>query len=314
MADVGAVLETVKLRKEYKDVVAVDDLDLQLQQGDIFGLIGPNGAGKTTAIRMMATLLKPTSGSAYIDGHDIFRSPEKVRGVIGYMPDFFGVYDDLRVWEYLSFFAAAYKIPGRRRAGIIEDVLELTDLKLNRDWNVRDLSRGMKQRLCVAKTLIHDPKVLLLDEPASGLDPKARFEIREILKELGNMGKTILVSSNILPELADYCNKIGLIEKGKLIVSGDVSYVLSHLGAGSVLEIVVREGVETARDILEKRPDIANVDIKGNTIKARYTGKRDDVCEVLTELVGKKVKISSFHEAALDLEDAFLKFTGGAVS
>ena len=314
MANEGAMVKIVKLRKEYKGIAVVDGLDLQLEQGDIFGLIGPNGAGKTTTIKMLATLLKPTSGSAYIDGHDIFRFPEKVRGVIGYMPDFFGVYDDLKVWEYLSFFAAAYKIPRRRRVGLMEDVMELTDLSVKRNSHVRDLSRGMKQRLCVAKTLIHDPKVLLLDEPASGLDPRARFEIREILKELGDMGKTIVVSSNILPELVDFCNKIGVIEKGKLLVSGDVSEVLSQLGAGSALEIEVCEGIETAKNILEQRLDIANVDVRGNTLKAQYTGKRDDVCEVLTELVSKQVKVKSFHEAALDLEDAFLNLTEGAVS
>lgn len=314
MANEGAMVKIVKLRKEYKGIAAVDDLDLQLEQGDIFGLIGTNGAGKTTTIKMLATLLKPTSGSAYIDGHDVFRSPEKVRGIIGYMPDFFGVYDDLKVWEYLSFFAAAYKIPRRRRVGLMDDVLELTDLNVKRNSHVRDLSRGMKQRLCIAKTLIHDPKVLLLDEPASGLDPRARFEIREILKELGDMGKTILVSSNILPELADLCNKIGVIEKGRLLVSGDVSDVISQLGAGSVLEIEVCEGMETAKNILEQRLDIANVDVEGNTLKAQYTGKHDDVCEVLTELVSKQVKVKSFHEAALDLEDAFLNLTEGAVS
>jgi ABC-2 type transport system ATP-binding protein len=314
MSDREVVLRTVKLRKEFKDVVAVDDLDLQLERGDIFGLIGPNGAGKTTTIKMLATLLRPTSGSAYIEGYDVFRAPEKVRGIIGYMPDFFGVYGDLEVWEYLSFFAAAYKIPRRKRVGLIEDVLELTELSVKRNSYVRDLSRGMKQRLCVAKTLIHDPKVLLLDEPASGLDPRARFEIREIFKELGNMGKTILISSNILPELADFCNKIGIIERGELLVSGDVSVILSQLGAGSVLEIRMHEGMEKAKEILERRPDVGNIDIKGNTFKVQYTGRPDDVHSVLTELVNERVEVLSFHEAALDLEDAFLKVTKGIVS
>ena len=307
------VMETVKLRKEFKGVVAVDDLDLQLERGDIFGLIGPTGAGKTTTIRMLAMLLRPTSGSAYINGHDIFRAPKKVRGIIGYMPDFFGV-SDLKVWEYLDFFAAAYKIRKRRRMGLIEDVLELTDLSVKRDSYIRDLSRGMKQRLCVAKTLIHDPEVLILDEPASGLDPRARFEIREILKELGDMGKTIFITSNILPELADFCNKIGIIEKGKLLVSGDVNSILSQLGAGSVLEIRVHEGLEKAKEILERRPDVGDMDIKGNTFKIQYTGKPDDVHNVLAELVNERVAVSSFHEAALDLEDAFLRVTEGAAS
>ena len=308
------VVKTVKLRKEYKGVVAVDDLDLQLEQGDIFGLIGPNGAGKTTIIRMLATLLKPTSGSAYIDGYDVFRSPGKVRGIIGYMPDLFGVYGDLKVCEYLDFFAAAYRIPKRRRVGIIEDVLELTDLSVKRDSYIRNLSRGMKQRLCVAKTLIHDPKVLLLDEPASGLDPRARFEIREILKELANMGKTIFISSNILSELADFCNKIGIIEKGELLVSGDVSAILSQLGAGVVLEIRVRDGVGKAKEILQRRPDVGSIDVKGSILKAQYTGRSRDVCSVLAELVNEQVEVASFHETGLDLEDAFLKVTKGVVS
>jgi len=311
MSDQEIVVEAVKLCKEYKGFAAVDDLDLQLDQGDIFGLIGPNGAGKTTAIKMLATLLKPTSGSVHIYGNDILRSPDKIRGIIGYMPDFFGVYDDLKVWEYLDFFGAAYKIPKRQRMGLIEDVLELTDLNAKRDSYVRDLSRGMKQRTCIAKTLIHDPKVLFLDEPASGLDPRARFEIREILKELGSMGKTILISSNILPELADFCNKIGIIENGKLLLNGYVDDILSKLGAGSVLEIEIHAGMEKAKEILHQRPDIDSMDVKGNTIKMQYSGSREDVHKILTELVNQQVEVSSFHEATLDLEDAFLKLTKG---
>ena len=314
MAHREVIVETVKLRKEYKGNVAVDDLDLQLEAGDIFGLIGPNGAGKTTTIKMLATLLKPSSGSAYIDGHDVLRSPVKIRGLIGYMPDFFGVYDDLKVWEYLSFFAAAYRLPRHSRVGLIEDVLELTDLIVKRDSYVRSLSRGMRQRLCLAKALIHDPKVLLLDEPASGLDPKARFEIREILRELGNMGKTILVSSNILSELADFCNKIGVMEKGKLLISGDMNSILSQLRAGATLEIRIHQGVERAEEILQQRTDVENIDVKGNTLKVSYTGKIEDSHNILTELVNQQIQVSSFHETALDLEDAFLKLTQGVVS
>lgn len=230
MSDQETVVETVKLRKEFKKSVAVDDLDLQIKRGDIFGLIGANGAGKTTVIRMLATLLRPTSGSAYIFGYDINRKPEKVRGIIGYIPDFFGVYDDLKVWEYLNFFATAYKIPKHRRSETVSDVLELMDLNADKDSYIRYLSRGMKQRLCIARALIHDPAVLLLDEPASGLDPKARFELREILKELQSMGKTILISSSILPELADLCNRMGIMRDGKLLFSGDAGSILSQKG------------------------------------------------------------------------------------
>jgi len=183
------MLEVQHLRKEYRNLTAVKDLSFQLEQGDIFGFIGPNGAGKTTTIKILATLLRPTAGRAVIDGIDVVRFPEAVRAIIGYMPDFFGVYDDIKVWEYLDFFAAAYKIPRVKRPGIIDDVLELTDLTIKKEAYVEELSRGMKQRLCLAKTLVHDPKVLLLDEPASGLDPRARIEIKELLKELKSMGR-----------------------------------------------------------------------------------------------------------------------------
>lgn len=307
-------IEAVELRKEYKGIVVVDDLNLQLEQGDIFGLIGPNGSGKTTVIRMLATLLKPSSGSVYIGGHDIIRSPEKIRGIIGYMPDFFEVYGDLKVWEYLSFFAAAYKIPKRKRIALIDDVLELTDLITKRDSYTCNLSRGMRQRLCVAKTLINDPKVLLLDDPASGLDPKARFEIREIIKELGSMGKTILLSSNILSELSDLCNKIGIIEQGKLQFSGDIDSISSQLDEGVILEINIHSGMERAREILAGRSDIGNVNVRGDVLNVQYTGKRVDMHRILAELVNENVQISSFCETTINLEDTFLRLTEGSVS
>ena len=209
------MIQIQHLRKEYKELVAVKDLNLELEAGDIFGFIGPNGAGKTTTIKMLSTLLTPTAGRAMVDGIDVVRYPEQVRGIVGYMPDFFGVYDDIKVWEYLDFFAAAYRIPKDKRPQIIDDVLTLTDLNVKKDSYVESLSRGMKQRLCLAKTLVHDPKVLLLDEPASGLDPRARIEIKELLKELKAMGKTIIVSSHILPELADFCNKSGSSKRAR---------------------------------------------------------------------------------------------------
>src|SRR6266700_2154094 len=231
------MIEIKHLRKEYKDLVAVKDLTLDLDQGDIFGFIGPNGAGKTTTIKMLATLLIPTAGSAMMNGIDVVRYPEQIRSIVGYMPDFFGVYDDIKVWEYLDFFAAAYRIPKDKRPQIIDDVLTLTDLNVKKDSYVESLSRGMKQRLCLAKTLVHDPKVLLLDEPASGLDPRARIEIKELLKELKAMGKTIIVSSHILPELADFCNKIGIIEKGEMLISGDVTDIIRQLAGHHMLEV-----------------------------------------------------------------------------
>jgi len=242
------------LRKEYRNIVAVKDLSLTLEAGDIFGFIGPNGAGKTTTIKMLSTLLRPTAGRAFIDGIDVVREPDKVRGIIGYMPDNFGVYDDIKVWEYLDFFAAAYRIGRDKRPQIIDDVLELTDLGAKKNAYVEELSRGMKQRLCLAKTLVHDPKVLLLDEPASGLDPRARVEIKELLKELKAMGKTIIISSHILPELSDFCNKIGIIEQGELIVSGDVEDIMRQVAGAQRLVIkVMSPDVETALRLLKAR-------------------------------------------------------------
>jgi ABC-2 type transport system ATP-binding protein len=314
MSDREVMVETVELRKEFNGVVAVDDLNLQLARGDIFGFIGPNGAGKTTTIKILATLLKPTSGSAYIGGYDVFHSPEKVRGIIGYMPDSFGVYGHLKVREYLDFFAAAYRIPKSGRVGLIQDCLELTDLSGKRESYIRDLSRGMKQRVCLAKTLVHDPEVLLLDDPASGLDPGARIEIKEIFKELGSMGKTVFISSNILPELTDFCNKIGIIEDGRLLASGDANVILSELGPPLVLEIEVHEGVEKAREILERRPDVEDIDIKGNILEIGYTGRSEDIHKILSELVSEQVEVSSFHESSLGLEGAFLKLTKGIIS
>lgn len=304
------------LRKEYSNnLVAVKDLSLNLERGDIFGFIGPNGAGKTTTIKMLATLLRPTSGRAFIDGVDVTREPERVRGIIGYMPDNFGVYDDIKVWEYLDFFAAAYKIPREKRPQIIDDVLELTDLTVKKDSYVEELSRGMKQRLCLAKTLVHDPQVLLLDEPASGLDPRARIEIKELLKELKAMGKTIIISSHILPELADFCNKIGIIEQGELIVSGDVSAIMRQITGGQLLDVrVLPEDQEHAIALLQAMPGIRSVRPTDRELKVEYTGDPDKTFEVLAALVAQGVRVRSFTEEHTDLEDIFMKVTRGVVS
>src|SRR5919206_511038 len=262
------LVEIENLRKEYKNLVAVRGLSLTLDAGDIFGFIGPNGAGKTTTIKMLATLLAPTSGTARVDGIDVREDPEAVRGRIGYMPDAFGVYDDFKVWEYLDFFAAAYRIPRCDRAALIDDVLELTTLTVKKDAYVEELSRGMKQRLCLAKTLIHDPKVLLLDEPASGLDPRARIEIKELLKELKAMGKTIIVSSHILPELADFCTSVGIIERGELIVAGPIDAVMREVTGGRVLEIRVPETDRArAAQILGGIEHVRGVKLIGETLR-----------------------------------------------
>jgi len=336
------MVEIKHLRKEYKDLVAVKDLCLELEQGDIFGFIGPNGAGKTTTIKMLATLLAPTTGQAFINGVDVVKHPEQIRSIVGYMPDFFGVYDDIKVWEYLDFFAAAYRIPRDKRAQIIDDVLTLTDLVVKKDAYVESLSRGMKQRLCLAKTLVHDPKVMLLDEPASGLDPRARIEIRELLKELQAMGKTIIVSSHILPEMEEFCNKVGIIERGELIVAGDVNTIARQVRGQHNIEIGIVEEMERAEAILlgmsnlirevkitsgaslyaEASPEAARTQTlqrnvhahKGGAIQIGYIGEPDEEFRVLAVLVQAGIKVRSFHTPETDLEDVFLRVTKGQVA
>src|SRR3989441_200599 len=236
------MIETRDLTKMYGDLYALNRLSIKLERGDVYGFIGPNGAGKTTTMRILATLLNPTWGEATVCGYSIYNGSKDIRRVMGYMPDFFGVYDDMKVIEYLEFFAAAYRIKGPERRKKCEQVLELVDLSYKRDALAPSLSRGMTQRLGLARVLLHEPQVLLLDEPASGLDPRARIEMYELLKELRNMGKTILVSSHILPELAKVCNKIGIIERGKLLFDGDVESAIKQVRQRHVYTIVVAEG------------------------------------------------------------------------
>ena len=253
------VVRTSGLSKSYNGKKALDQLDLEIREGDIFGYIGPNGAGKTTTIRILAALLWPTSGSAEIHGVDVKRRPRRIKELVGYMPDAFGVYDNMSLWEYLDFFAAAYYIPRRKRKGVIDDVLSLTDLGPKRDDPVSAFSRGMKQRACLAKTLLHNPRVLILDEPASGLDPRARIEFRELLKELQRMGKTILVSSHILTELSTICTTVGIIEAGKLIAAGDVDAILGSLRTHRQFTLTLLDGSQTPllERFLAKRAEVS---------------------------------------------------------
>lgn len=311
-----ALVEVRHLTKQYKNLTAVKDLNLAIEPGDCYGFIGPNGAGKTTTIKTMATLLEPTSGTVYIDGYDVTKHPLEVRKIIGYMPDFFGVYDDIKVWEYLDFFAASYKIPRNKRKQIIDDVLELTDLTVKRDAYVEELSRGMKQRLCLAKTLVHDPKLLLLDEPASGLDPRARIEIRALLKELQSMGKTIFVSSHILPELADLCNKVAILETGQLVVAGEVSDIMRqvHGALGVEVKFLSEEERDHAMKILSMQPTVKNLATENLTISFDYTGERENRRELLQLLVTNGIVPDDFRERETNLEDVFMKVTKGIVS
>jgi ABC-2 type transport system ATP-binding protein len=310
----AAMVEITNLTKQYRNLSAVWNLSLTLDEGDIFGFIGPNGAGKTTTIKMLATLLRPTTGTARIDGHDIVTASDRVRSVVGYMPDSFGVYEDIRVWEYLDFFAAAYRIPRSQRPQTIDGVLALTDLQGKRHAYVDELSRGMKQRLCLAKTLVHDPKVLLLDEPASGLDPRARIEIRELLKELQSMGKTIFISSHILAELADFCNKIGIIENGQLIVAGDVHEIIERIKGHLQVCIEVQDGVERATQVLAQLPGVGGIEVENHEIKVEFNGTRDGLPGLLKALIEAGIPIRAFGEEEIDLEDVFIRLTRGIVS
>lgn len=308
-----AMIETKQLTKKYNSFVALKDLNLSIEVQDIYGFIGPNGAGKTTTIRILSTLLAPTSGEAYVDGVNVNKSPYEIKKILGYMPDSFGVYDGMRLREYLDFFGAAYKIPRKKRSAIIDDVLQLTDLTEKADDFVSAFSRGMKQRCCLAKTLLHDPKVLLLDEPASGLDPRARIEMRELLKTLRDMGKTILISSHILSELGDMCNKIGILEHGTLLASGDYRDILHNLRQEMEVLLKVVDGGDKAAEILAAMPGIANIERSGNEF--RMDAKLDPVqlADLNTTLVQAGVKVLSFSQDEGDLEDVFLQVTKGGL-
>ena len=307
------MLRIENLTKKYGDLTAVDNLNLELDAGDIMGFIGPNGAGKTTTIKIVGTLLKPNAGTVHVQDIDVIENPEAVRPMIGYMPDFFGLYVDVKVWEYLDFFASAYRIPVNKRRGTIDDVLELTDIAGKRDNFVSELSRGMQQRLCLAKTILHDPALLLLDEPASGLDPRARIEIKELLKELRSMGKTILISSHILPELADFCNKIAIIEQGKLVVSGDVSEIMQRCAGGTMLRICVRDSLQDFTLFLQEIDCLKDVRIDDGAVFCAYTGEPGEYHTVLEAVVTNGFKVTSFSDAQLNLEDVFMQVTRGAV-
>ncbi|MGC9328584.1 MAG: ATP-binding cassette domain-containing protein [Candidatus Hinthialibacter sp.] len=300
--------------KKYGDKTAVQNFNLHVEQGDIFGFIGPNGAGKTTTIRFLATLLKPTAGEAWINNHSVTKDPMSVRRSMGYMPDSFGVYEGMRVWEYLDFFAAAYNIKKEKRKQIIRDVINLLDLDNKRDDFVEGLSRGMKQRLCLAKTLVHDPKVLILDEPASGLDPRARHYIKELLKELQRMGKTIFISSHILAELADCCNKIGIIERGVLLAAGDIRTIMSQVRENILLEIELLHPDERLEKIAWKFPGVQNVEVMGQITRVEYQGDIRQIPAFHKKLFDEGVEVLYFRELPADLEEVFMKVTKGEVA
>ncbi|ARU62648.1 ABC transporter [Tumebacillus avium] len=308
------MIRTVGLTKRYGSYKAVDDLNLHIEQGSCFGFVGPNGAGKSTTMSVLATLLEPTSGHAYVGGYDVIEEPAKVRQLIGYMPDFFGVYDNLTAVEYLEFYAGAYQVPKENRMALIQDLLELVNLSGKADAYVDTLSRGMKQRLGLARCLIHDPQVLILDEPASGLDPRARIEMKEILKELKGMGKTILISSHILPELAEMCDTIGIIEQGKLIAMAPVDQIAAQVAGHRVLRVRMLDRMEEAARLLEQSELVTRAEVEGNAVLVTYTG--DDAGQVilLSALVQNGLPVLSFAEEAGNLEEVFLTVTKGVGS
>jgi ABC-2 type transport system ATP-binding protein len=308
------MIETHELTKMYGELYALNRLNLTLQQGDVYGFIGPNGAGKTTTMRILATLLNPSWGEATVCGYSIYTGSKEIRRVIGYMPDFFGVYDDMKVIEYLEFFASAYRIKGAARRKICEEVLELVDLTYKRDALVTSLSRGMTQRLGLARTLLHDPQVLLLDEPASGLDPRARIEMRALLKELRTMGKTILVSSHILPELADICNKIGIIEQGCLLVNGEVTDVMKQVRTDVVLNIAVAERMTDAASLLENQPEVESVLDKNGVLVVKLNEGINHYGFLANRLIEQGYELTLFKEDEINLETAFMHLTKGITS
>jgi ABC-2 type transport system ATP-binding protein len=305
------MIKTEDLTKVYGDLRAIDSLTLELDEGDLFGFIGPNGSGKTTTMRILATLLQPSWGEATVCNYSIYTHPKEIRRLIGYMPDFFGVYDDMKVMEYLEFFAAAYRIKGAARRKKCEEMLELVDLGYKRNAFVTSLSRGMTQRLGLARVLLHDPRVLLLDEPASGLDPRARIEIRGLLKELRKLGKTIMVSSHILPELADICNKVGIIERGELLVSAEVAEVMRRVRQRPVLVIEIVGDQDAAARLLEQQESVDSVEQKDGRLYATLTAETAGYSDLATALIEAGFKIKMFKEDEINLETAFMHLTKG---
>ncbi|MEO1616721.1 MAG: ABC transporter ATP-binding protein [Planctomycetota bacterium] len=300
--------------KDYGDFTAVKELDLHIEAGETFGFIGPNGAGKSTTIRFLATLLRASRGHGEVAGCDVMMDPVGVRQAVGYMPDNFGVYDGMRVWEFLDFFAVAYRIGRKDRKQIIDNVLELLDLTHKRDDFVNGLSRGMKQRLCLAKTLVHDPPVLILDEPASGLDPRARVEVKELLKELRRMGKTILISSHILTELADCCTSIGIIERGQLLMNGPIDTVYRQIRRNRHVEIQFVENEEAGLSILRSCPELRALEQEPTGYVAELEMDDEGLAGLMEHLIAQGVRLRSFNDRAPTLEDVFMTVTKGLVT
>lgn len=305
------VIKTHDLTKKYGDLFAIHSIDLELAEGDLFGFIGPNGAGKTTTMRIIATLLNPTWGEAYVCGNSIYTRAKEIRRLVGYMPDFFGVYDDMKVIEYLEFFAAAYRIRGPKRRKVCNEKLEIVDLDFKRDAYANTLSRGQTQRLGLARVLLHDPQVLLLDEPLSGLDPRARIEMRNLLRRLGEMGKTIIVSSHILPELADICNRIGIIDRGVMTVNAEVSAVLKQVRERTILHVRVLSDINHASQLLRDHELVDEVNLIEDRIEVTLSAGVEDYGDLAIALVEGGHRLQQLYEEDVNLESAFMALTKG---
>ena len=307
------IVQTINLTKRYGKLVALNGLHLNIEEGECFGYIGPNGAGKTTTIRILATLLQPTWGEAKVCGYTVGYESRLIRPLMGYVPDFFGAYEDMVVQEYLEFFAAAYSIHGDQRRRVVGDVLELTDLSYKRDAMVDSLSRGMKQRLSVARVLLHDPKVLFLDEPASGLDPRARIEMRELLKELRRMGKTIIISSHILHELAELCTTVGIIERGDLLYKGSIDEIVRRTRTGTTVEVRVGNKQEQAAAVLQALEPVAGVSVDNGCVRVTLKEQMHDFSFLAAALLSARLPLQEIREEQVNLETAFMRFTKGIV-
>lgn len=306
------MLKIKSLVKCYGNFKAVDDLNLHVKKGEIFGFVGPNGAGKTTTMKIISGLLDSDSGEVYIDGIDAIKNRKEVKRKIGYMPDFFGVYDDLRVDEYLEFYASIYGIEGNEKNELIKDLLELVNLAHKKDSYVDDLSRGMKQRLCLARCLVHNPNLLILDEPASGMDPKARVEMKNILRTLKDMGKTIIISSHILPELAELCTNLVIIQNGRAVISGTVEDVMDKAYKSKFIRIKTLSNIDGTVKILKEYVEVKDVKNLGNNIvTAAFNGNEETMSNILERLIKENIKVVSFNTMEGNLEEVFMKVIGG---
>lgn len=303
--------EILELKKKYGKFTALDSLSMNITENSIFGFVGPNGAGKTTTMKIMAGLLKADGGSIYINGEDILKNPKRIRDKIGYMPDFFGVYDDLKVSEYMDFYAGTYYIPYGDRAELIDNLLEIVDLSDKKDVYVDSLSRGMKQRLCLARSLIHDPDLIILDEPASGLDPRARVEMKEVLKSLRELGKTIIVSSHILPELAEMCSEIGIMDHGKLVTQGTVNEIMNKIHKKRIVRAKLNNGKESLIRLLKEHITVKEITENADNIEFVFEGKNDDLVSILRNIIMHGIPVYSFSENEGNLEEIFMTVTGG---